>query len=197
MFTASELGLLFSQLFLFIPIEDFLLFRHWFVERRACLSRSASGSSWMFVDVFIGIVGDIARIQRVASRPVLLLRFAVSRGVSSELVKLAEGGLPSPFQQPVDLGGSASSVMDLRLYGSYFCRSLGDVVAKIADIRRLVSRFLSLSAFTASELGLLFIQLFLFVPIDDFLFFRHWFVERRAFLICPKSGRITLAGCWI
>ncbi|KAF2558456.1 hypothetical protein F2Q68_00014765 [Brassica cretica] len=62
-FTASELGLLFSQLFLFVPIEDFLLFCHWFVERRAFPSESASGPPWMSVDVLISIVGDIARIQ--------------------------------------------------------------------------------------------------------------------------------------
>ena len=78
--------------------------------------------------------------------------------------------------------------MDLRLYGSYFCHSLSDVVAKIAYILRLVSRFLSLSAFTASELGLLFSQLILFVPIDDFLLFCHWFVERRAFPSRSASG---------
>ena len=55
--------------------------------------------------------------------------------------------------------------MDLGFHGSYLCRCLGDIVAKIAYIRRLASRFLSLSAFAASELGLLFSQLFLFVPI--------------------------------
>ncbi|KAF3600660.1 hypothetical protein F2Q69_00037140 [Brassica cretica] len=62
-FTASELGLFFSQLFLFVPIEDFLLFCHWFVEQRAFPSESASGPSWMSVGVLISIVGDIARIQ--------------------------------------------------------------------------------------------------------------------------------------
>ncbi|KAF2543281.1 hypothetical protein F2Q68_00032150 [Brassica cretica] len=62
-FTASDLGLLLSQLFLFVPIEDFLLFRHWFIERRAFPSRSASGLSWMSVGVLLGIVGDVAGIQ--------------------------------------------------------------------------------------------------------------------------------------
>ncbi|KAF2586512.1 hypothetical protein F2Q70_00037241 [Brassica cretica] len=62
-FTTSELGLPFSQLLLFIPIGDFLFFRHWFYERGAFPSRSAPGPSWMSVDVLIGIVGDIARIQ--------------------------------------------------------------------------------------------------------------------------------------
>ncbi|KAF3508668.1 hypothetical protein F2Q69_00005401 [Brassica cretica] len=61
--TASELGLFFSQPFLFVPIEDFLLFCHWFVKRRAFPSESASGPSWMSVGVFISIVGDIASIQ--------------------------------------------------------------------------------------------------------------------------------------
>ncbi|KAF2586138.1 hypothetical protein F2Q70_00035906 [Brassica cretica] len=51
------------QLFLFVPIEDFLLFCHWFVERRAFPSESASGPSWMPVGVVISIIGDIARIQ--------------------------------------------------------------------------------------------------------------------------------------
>ncbi|KAF2587318.1 hypothetical protein F2Q70_00036340 [Brassica cretica] len=52
-----------SQLYLFVPIEDFLLFCHWFVERRAFPSESASGPPWMSVDVLIIIIGDIARIQ--------------------------------------------------------------------------------------------------------------------------------------
>ncbi|KAF3585714.1 hypothetical protein F2Q69_00029488 [Brassica cretica] len=43
--------------------QDFLLLRYQFVERRAFPSRSASGPSWMSVDVLIGIVGNIARIQ--------------------------------------------------------------------------------------------------------------------------------------
>ncbi|KAG5388432.1 hypothetical protein IGI04_029973 [Brassica rapa subsp. trilocularis] len=62
-FTASELGLLFSQLLLFVPIGDFLFFRHWFFERGAFPSGSASGPSWMSVDVLVGVVGDITRIQ--------------------------------------------------------------------------------------------------------------------------------------
>ncbi|WZZ45250.1 hypothetical protein YC2023_041509 [Brassica napus] len=78
--------------------------------------------------------------------------------------------------------------MDLGFHGSYFCCSLGDIVAKITDIRRLASRFLSLSVFTASELGLLFRQLFLFVPIKDYLLFRHRFVEQRAFPSRSASG---------
>ncbi|WZZ14779.1 hypothetical protein YC2023_107868 [Brassica napus] len=105
-------------------------------------------------------------------------------------VRIATGnrGLPSSFQQSIDFGGSTSSMMDLRLHGRHFRRSLGDVVAKIADIRCLVSRFPSLSAFTASKLGLPFSQLLLFVPIGDFLFFRHWFFERGAFPSRSASG---------
>ncbi|KAG5384575.1 hypothetical protein IGI04_036045 [Brassica rapa subsp. trilocularis] len=61
--TASELGLLLRQLFLLVPIEDFLLLHHWFVERRAIPSGSASGPSWMSVDILVGIVGDVAGIQ--------------------------------------------------------------------------------------------------------------------------------------
>ncbi|KAF2612346.1 hypothetical protein F2Q70_00012303 [Brassica cretica] len=52
-----------QKLFLFVPIEDFLLFCHWFVERRSFPSESASGPPWMSVDVLISIVGDIAKIQ--------------------------------------------------------------------------------------------------------------------------------------
>ena len=62
-FAASDLGLFFSQLLLFDPVEVFLLFRHCFIERRAFPSRSASGPSWMYVSVLLGIVGDVAGIQ--------------------------------------------------------------------------------------------------------------------------------------
>ncbi|KAF3513622.1 hypothetical protein F2Q69_00009304 [Brassica cretica] len=51
------------RLFLLVPIEDFLLFCHWFVELRAFPSESASGPPWISVDVLISIVGDIARIH--------------------------------------------------------------------------------------------------------------------------------------
>ncbi|KAF3499075.1 hypothetical protein F2Q69_00041751 [Brassica cretica] len=95
--------------------------------------------------------------------------------------RLSERGLSSPFQQPIDLGCSAGSVMDLGFHGSYFSHSLGDIVSKITDIRRLASKYPSLSAFTSSELGLLFSQLFLFVPVEDFLLFRHRFAEQGAF----------------
>ncbi|KAF2568829.1 hypothetical protein F2Q70_00027061 [Brassica cretica] len=62
-FAASNLGLFFGQLLLFDPVEVFLLFCHWFIERGAFTSRSASGSSWMFVSGLLSIVGDVAGIQ--------------------------------------------------------------------------------------------------------------------------------------
>ncbi|KAF3555654.1 hypothetical protein F2Q69_00015719 [Brassica cretica] len=62
-FAASNLGLFFGQLLLFDPVKVFLLFYHWFIEREAFPSRSASGSSWMFVSVLLSIVGDVAGIQ--------------------------------------------------------------------------------------------------------------------------------------
>ncbi|KAF2547437.1 hypothetical protein F2Q70_00021159 [Brassica cretica] len=52
-----------QKLFLFVPIKNFLLFCHWFIERRAFPNESASGPPWMSIDVLISIVGDIARIQ--------------------------------------------------------------------------------------------------------------------------------------
>ncbi|KAF3562161.1 hypothetical protein DY000_02016051 [Brassica cretica] len=73
--------------------------------------------------------------------------------------------LPSPLEQFIDLRGSTGCVMDLGFHGPYFRCSFGDVIAKIANIRRLVSRFSSLSAFSASDFGLFFGQLLLFVPI--------------------------------
>ncbi|KAF2600783.1 hypothetical protein F2Q68_00010464 [Brassica cretica] len=48
---------------MFNPVEVFLFFRHRFIERRAFPSRSASGSSWMYVSVIFRIVGNIAGIQ--------------------------------------------------------------------------------------------------------------------------------------
>ncbi|KAF3538628.1 hypothetical protein F2Q69_00021879 [Brassica cretica] len=51
--TASEI----RQLLLFVLIGDFFLFCHWFFERGAFPSRSASGPSRMSVDVLVGVVG--------------------------------------------------------------------------------------------------------------------------------------------
>ncbi|KAF2564587.1 hypothetical protein F2Q70_00014834 [Brassica cretica] len=73
-FTVSELNLPFSQLLMFVPIGHFFLFRHWFFERGAFPSRSASGPSRMSVDVLVGVVGDIARIQNSGKHGLSLLR---------------------------------------------------------------------------------------------------------------------------
>ncbi|KAF3583624.1 hypothetical protein F2Q69_00028879 [Brassica cretica] len=51
------------QLLLFDPVEVFLLFLHWFIERGAFPNRSASGSSRISVSVLLSIVGDVAGIQ--------------------------------------------------------------------------------------------------------------------------------------
>ncbi|KAF3542812.1 hypothetical protein DY000_02008429 [Brassica cretica] len=119
------------------------------------------------------------------ARPRFTLGFKVC-AVTSRLSIFLLRFLPDSYRFKVR--DSAGSVMDLDFHGSYFCYSLGDIVAKIADIQLLVSRFPSMSAFTASELGLLFSQLFLFVQIEDFLLFRHRFVERRAFPSRSASG---------
>ena len=62
-FAASNLCLFLGQLLLFDPVEVFLLFCHWLIERGDFPSQSASGSSWMFVSVLLSIVGDVAGIQ--------------------------------------------------------------------------------------------------------------------------------------
>ncbi|KAG5410918.1 hypothetical protein IGI04_007237 [Brassica rapa subsp. trilocularis] len=88
-FTASELGLPFSQLFLFVPIGDVLFFRHRFFEQGAFPSRSAPGPSWMSVDVLVGVVGDIARIQ-VNTFGFVILR-VLCRGRKTFRVPLFDG----------------------------------------------------------------------------------------------------------
>ena len=92
-----------------------------------------------------------------------------------------ERRLPSSLEQSIDLRGSTGSVMDLGFHGSYFRCSFDDVIAKIANVRRLISRFPSLSAFAASDFGLFFGQLLLFDLVEVFLLFRHWLIERGAF----------------
>ena len=67
-----------------------------------------------------------------------------------------EERLSSPLEQSIDLRSSTGSVMDLGFHGPYFRCSFGDVIAKITNVQRLVSRFPSLSAFPASDLGLFF-----------------------------------------
>ncbi|KAF3587785.1 hypothetical protein F2Q69_00031263 [Brassica cretica] len=90
---------------------------------------------------------------------------------------------------------STGRVMALGFHGPYFRCSFGDVIAKIADVRRLVSRFPSLSEFPASDLGLLFGQLYLFVPIKNFLLFCHWLMERRDFpsRSAPGPSRMSVS----
>ncbi|KAG5397786.1 hypothetical protein IGI04_019600 [Brassica rapa subsp. trilocularis] len=126
-FTASELGLPFGQLLLFVPIGDFLFFRHWFFERGAFPSGSASGPSWMSVYILVGVVGDIARIQvnvfgfvilRVLCRgrkifrvPLFdgrfLARVLTGRSFPRESCSIEWGGEVEPL--PADFGGSAGT----------------------------------------------------------------------------------------
>ncbi|KAG5393749.1 hypothetical protein IGI04_023712 [Brassica rapa subsp. trilocularis] len=126
-FTASELGLPFGQLLLFVPIGDFFFFRHWFFERGAFPSGSASGPSWMSVDILVGVVGDIARIQvnvfgfvilRVLCRgrkifrvPLFdrrfLARVLTGRSFPCDSCSIEWGGEVEP--QPADFGGSAGT----------------------------------------------------------------------------------------
>ncbi|KAF3567938.1 hypothetical protein DY000_02014317 [Brassica cretica] len=79
-FAASDLGLFFGQLLLFDPVDIFLLFRHWLIERGLFPSRSASGSSWISLSVLLGIVGDVAGIQVDVLRRVGLSEFLFSAG---------------------------------------------------------------------------------------------------------------------
>ncbi|KAG5384083.1 hypothetical protein IGI04_035553 [Brassica rapa subsp. trilocularis] len=112
-FTASELGLPFSQLLLFVPIGDFFFFfRHWFFEWGAFPSRSAPGPSWMSVDVLVGVVGDIARIQ-VNTFGFVILR-VLCRGRKTFRVPLFDGRFLARWGSeveplPVDFGGSAGT----------------------------------------------------------------------------------------
>ncbi|KAG5384534.1 hypothetical protein IGI04_036004 [Brassica rapa subsp. trilocularis] len=126
-FTASELGLPFGQLLLFVPIGDFFFFRHWFFERGAFPCGSASGPSWMSVDILVGVVGDIARIQvnvfgfvilqvlcrgRKIFRVLLfdgrfLARVLTGRSFPRESCSIEWGGEVEPF--PADFGGSAGT----------------------------------------------------------------------------------------
>ncbi|KAF3595794.1 hypothetical protein DY000_02021641 [Brassica cretica] len=62
-FSASDLGLLFGQLFLFDPEGILLFLRHGFTERRVFSSRTASCSSRMHVSLFFRIIGIVAGIQ--------------------------------------------------------------------------------------------------------------------------------------
>ncbi|KAG5384422.1 hypothetical protein IGI04_035892 [Brassica rapa subsp. trilocularis] len=118
---------IFPLLLLFVPIGDFLFFRHWFFERGAFPSGSASGPSWMSVDILVGVVGDIARIQvnvfgfvilRVLCRgrkifrvPLFdgrfLARVLTGRSFPRESCSIEWGGEVEPL--PADFGGSAGT----------------------------------------------------------------------------------------
>ncbi|KAF2597848.1 hypothetical protein F2Q68_00010546 [Brassica cretica] len=63
--------------------------------------------------------------------------------VSSFAANLA----PRTLQFTIDLGCGASSVMDLRFHCSNFCDRFHEMIAKIANLRFLASRFPPLSAF--------------------------------------------------
>ncbi|KAG5374391.1 hypothetical protein IGI04_042308 [Brassica rapa subsp. trilocularis] len=106
---------------------DFFFFRHWFFERGAFPSRSAPGPSWMSVDILVGVVGDIARIQvnvfgfvilRVLCRGRKIFRVPLfdgrffarvltGRSFPRESCSIEWGGEVEPF--PTDFGGSAGT----------------------------------------------------------------------------------------
>ncbi|KAG5400045.1 hypothetical protein IGI04_014652 [Brassica rapa subsp. trilocularis] len=112
---------------LFVPIGDFFFFRHWFFERGAFPSGSASGPSWMSVYILVGVVGDIARIQvnvfgfvilRVLCRgrkifrvPLFdgrfLVRVLTGRSFPRESCSIEWGGEVEPL--PADFGGSTGT----------------------------------------------------------------------------------------
>ncbi|KAG5411074.1 hypothetical protein IGI04_007393 [Brassica rapa subsp. trilocularis] len=122
-----EIFPLVMDLLLFVPIGDFFFFRHWFFERGAFPSGSASGPSWMSVYILVGVVGDIARIQvnvfgfvilRVLCRgrkifrvPLFdgrfLARVLTGRSFPRESCSIEWGGEVEPL--PVDFGGSAGT----------------------------------------------------------------------------------------
>ncbi|KAF3490371.1 hypothetical protein F2Q69_00053637 [Brassica cretica] len=77
----------------------------------------------------------------------------------------------------VDLGRGAISVVNLRFHRSDFCSRFPKMIAKIADLGFLASRFPIPSVFAASVPSLLLAQFFLFVPEDSFFFFGHRIIE--------------------
>ncbi|KAF3512441.1 hypothetical protein F2Q69_00005881 [Brassica cretica] len=90
-------------------------------------------------------------------------------------------GLFHPMMD-IDLVRGASSVANLIFHRSDFCRCFLEVIAKIADLGFLASRFPILSTFAASDPSMLFGQLFLFVPEGSFFFFGHRIIELRIIL---------------
>ncbi|KAF8116123.1 hypothetical protein N665_0021s0014 [Sinapis alba] len=74
-------------------------------------------------------------------------------------------------------------MVDLEFHRFYLCGNFRDVITKIVNLNKIFSSsFLTLSAFSASDLSLLFDQFFLFYPKYIFFFFGHGLVEQGVFL---------------
>ncbi|KAF2597680.1 hypothetical protein F2Q68_00009810 [Brassica cretica] len=215
-FAASDLGLLFGQLFLFVPIENFLLFCHWLIERRYFPTRSAPGPSRMYVSVLLGDVSlgfwpegrsrDVPGLSSgVAKSSLFPQTFVVPWGriarvlaVKCRLRNRVEFRCPKRSRQQ-----TISNRLSLR---RGFLSVFGErSVSRMRYFTLVISESSPASSFAASlapkTLQLVvecprnwwssqkfFGQLFLFIPIEDFLLFRHWLIERRAFPSRSASG---------
>ncbi|KAF3513659.1 hypothetical protein F2Q69_00006566 [Brassica cretica] len=104
----------------------------------------------------------------------------------------SQGNFSRLLEQPIDLGRGASSVVNLRFHRSNFYNRFHEMIAKIADLRFLASRFPTLSAFAARVPSLLFGQFFLFVPEESFLFIVNRVIELGVVLsrTSPRTTRI-------
>ena len=92
----------------------------------------------------------------------------------------SERSLPSLLEKPVDLECGTGSVVNLRFHSFHLWGCLCHVIMEIVDfIVIIASSFPTLSAFSASESGLLLGELFLFAPENVFFFLSHGFFERR------------------
>ena len=89
----------------------------------------------------------------------------------------SEGCFSRFLEQKIDLGCGAGSVMDLRFHRSNFCNRFHELIAKIANLRFLASRFPTFSTFAASVQSFLLGQFFMFIPEDSFLFLGHRVIE--------------------
>ncbi|KAF3586841.1 hypothetical protein F2Q69_00028972 [Brassica cretica] len=79
-----------------------------------------------------------------------------SECVYGHLVAYSANSLHNQLESSYELAESTGSMMDLRFHGPYFCCSFSYVIAKVANVRFFATRFPSLSAFVASDLGLWF-----------------------------------------